>query len=423
MNQIPCQDYIDKIIHLENHSHRMKNYELINPIKYDGTLDVIEIQKIAKVLSQHIGYEKLIFTVSFKDFDKAHGTIQEVFSNTAGNVLLDDREDVLIHISKSLDKYPDSILATLSHEISHKYIHFNRLTFSNSYENEVFTDLTSVFLGFGKLMLNGVEITEKSTSGNIEKTYTKKVGYLNREQLAFIYLTINYLNSVSRLSFYSNLRKDVIKAVKKVEKKYRLFFNGIKIYNRRYVTIRRLHFKIAFLEKLLRITKPINLNVTKEYIKFEFEQLNILENELRTFKKEYLTRIINEPKKSRKIKNDIPKIKFNSLEYNRLLKNSQKLVNKNLKNLLTDKNLNIIECPFCKKKLKTKSNSVGTIICPACNIKFTADTLYNLKNVKYRFLKNSNSKKSVKIKDENKIYLFNNQYQKIRLLLLINRYY
>jgi len=211
MNQIPCQDYIDKIILLENHSYRMKNYELLNPPDYDGNLNVIGIQKIAKILSQHIGYDKLIFTVSF----------QEVYSNnTAGNILLDESEDVLIHLSRDLDKYPDSILATLSHEISHKYIHFNRLTFNNSYENEVFTDLTAVFLGFGKLMLNGVEITKKTICENVENTYTKKVGYLNREQLAFIYLTVNYLYGVSRLSFYSHLRTDVIKAVKKVEKKY-----------------------------------------------------------------------------------------------------------------------------------------------------------------------------------------------------------
>ncbi len=425
MKKIPCQDYIDKIILLENHSYRMKNYKILNSPDYDGNLDVIAIQKIAKVLSKHIGYDKLIFTVSFKDFNKTHGPIQEVYSNTAGNILLDDSEDVLIHISRSLNKYPDSILATLSHEISHKYIHFNKLTFNNSYENEVFTDLTAVYLGFGKLMLNGVEITEKTTSGNVENTYTKKVGYLNREQLAFIYLTVNYLNGVDRLSFYSQLRTDVIKAVRKVEKEYRVFFKNIKIYRHENITINRLRYKIAYLEKLTRITKPINRNIIKEYIKFEFEQLNLTENELRNFKKEFLTRIITKPKKSRKTRKDIPKIRFNSLEYKRLLKFNRKLANKNLNNLLKDKKLNIIECPVCNKNLKTKNNSVGTIICPTCNFKFAADTSFNLDKVDFRFLKNSSHKpkESLSIKDSKKKYIFNNPYQRFKLLLLINRYY
>ncbi|MEI7421577.1 MAG: hypothetical protein WCK18_05760 [Prolixibacteraceae bacterium] len=424
MDQIPCHDYIDKIINLENHSCRMKNYDLLNPPDYDGNLDVIEIQTIAKILSRHIGYDKLIFTVSLKDFNKTHGTIHEVYSNnTAGNILLDENEDVLIHLSRDLEKYPDSILATLSHEISHKYIHFNKLTFNNSYENEVFTDLTSVFLGFGKLMLNGVEVTKKSTNGNAENTYTKKVGYLNREQLAFIYLTINYLNGVSRLSFYSQLRTDVIIAVKNIEEKYRVFFKNIKLYRQKSITINSLRYKIAYLEKLSRILRPINQNEISEYLKFEFEQLNLTETELRNFKKDFLTKVISEPNKSKKIRRDIPKIRFNSLEYNRLLKINRKLVDKKLKDSLNDTNLNIIECPICKSKLKTKNNSAGTIICPTCYFKFAADTSLNLDAVDFRFPKKRNSKESLSIKDGKKIYFFNNQYQKFRLLLLINRFY
>jgi len=422
MNQIPCQDYINKIILLENHSYRMKNYELLNPPDYDGDLDLIEIQKIAKILSQHIGYDKLIFTVSFMNFNKTHGTLHEMYSNnTAGNILLDDSEDVLIHLSRDLDKYPDSILATLSHEISHKYIHFNRLTFNNSYDNEVFTDLTAVFLGFGKLMLNGVEVTKKTTNYNVENTYTKKVGYLNREQLAFIYLTVNYLNGVSRLSFYSQLRTDVIKAVKKVEKIYRVFFKNIKIYRQRIIIVGRLRHKIAHLEKLTRIIKPVNQNVIREYIKYEFEQLNLEENELRNFKKDFLTKIISKPKKSRKIRRDIPRIRFNSSEYDSFLKMNRKLVDKKLKDSLKKENLNIIECPSCKKNLKTKNNSVGTIICPTCHFRFAADTSFSLDKVDKN--RNSKTKESVSIKDEKKILILNKQYQRFKLLLMINRYY
>ena len=414
MSQIPCQDYIDKIILLENHSYRMKKYKLINPLDYDGDLDVIKIQKIAKILSQHIGYEKLIFTISFKDFDKTHGTIQEVFSNTAGNVLLDDSEDVLIHISRSLNQYPASILATLSHEISHKYIHFNRLTFSNSYENEVFTDLTSIYLGFGKLMLNGVDVTKKTNYGNVEKTYTKKVGYLNREQLSFIYLVINHSLGEQRLSFYSNLKAEVVKAVKKVEVEHSVFFKNIKYYRSKNLKINSLRYKIAYLQKLVSITNPSNLNEIKEYIKFEFEQLNLTEIDLINFKKEFFTRVLAKPNKSRKTRKDIPEIGINSQEYKRFLIMNRKLVNKDLKNSIKGKNLNIIECPVCKKNLKPKNDTIGIIICPSCTFKFAVDTECKIGRVNFKFA----LKKSIaKLGQRNFV---DNIYEKLKLYWLIN---
>jgi hypothetical protein len=253
----------------------MKKYKLMNPLDYDGKLDVIQIQKKAKVLSQHIGYEKLIITVSLKKFHEKFNS-----QNTAGNVLLDNSEYLLIHISRDLDYYPESILATLSHEISHKYIHFSQLTLKNQYENEIFTDLTAVFLGYGKLMLNGAVVIKESNHGNTEKTFTQQVGYLNRRQLAFIYLTINFSDGISNSEIYSNLKSKVKEIVKDVENEYEKFYNNVRYYRGLFLRIDKLRYKIAYLEKLVKITQPSNLNEIKTYIKNEFFKLNNLENDL-----------------------------------------------------------------------------------------------------------------------------------------------
>lgn len=413
MNQIPCQDYIDKIILLENFSNRKRKYEIINPIDFKGYFDIVEIHKISKLLSNHIGYDDLIFTIVFKEFD----------SDTAGNVTLDYKEDVLIHISKSLWGFPDSILATLSHEISHKYIQLNRLTFSLTYENEVFTDLTSVYLGFGKLMLNGVEVIQKNSFGNTQRTITKKVGYLTREQLAFIYLAVNYLLGERRLSFYSNLKADVVETVKKVELEYNEIFMNIKYYQNKILKINSLRYKIAYLEKMINIVNPINKNELKEYVKFEFAQLNKTEIELENFKKEFFTRIVANPEKSRRTRKDIPVIKINSKEYNRFISMNRKLVNKDLKDSIKSKNLNIIECPVCKKNLKTKNDSIGIIVCPVCNFKFAVDTIYKIggDNINSA-LKNSINKLTefVNLDKFEKRRFINEISEKLKLYWLIN---
>ena len=374
MDQRTCIDYINKIIILENQSHRIKNYKLLNPLDINGDLNIIGIQNIAKILSQHIGYDNLIFTISFKDF---------IESNIAGNVFLDDKEDVLIHISRNLINYPESILATLSHEISHKYIQMNGLTLNDSDENEIFTDLTSVYLGFGKLMLNGVQVSEKYITGYTDKTLTQNVGYLNRNQLAFIYLVINCLEGEKHLFYYSNLSSNAIDSVNNLEKEYSSFFKNIKFYRDKTLELNNFRYKLAYLQKIICITEPNNLNLIREFLKYEFTQLNETEKLLKNFKKEFLTRIIAEPNKTRKIKKDIPKIDIDILKYNKLLKINRKLVDRDLMKSIKIKDINIVKCPACMKNLRARPNDKGIIICPCCNFKFAVDTIYNLENHKF----------------------------------------
>lgn len=370
MSQIPEQDYIDKILMLENSSHRFRKYELIEPQNLSENLDIIEIQNITKRLSQHIGFDKLIFTISLKDFDKKEGKIEEVFSNTAGNILLDNCEDVLIHLSRSLEGYPECVLATLSHEISHKYNHFNKLYFQNSYENEIFTDLTSVYLGYGKLMLNGVEVIKKYGEAYSEKIHTKKVGYLNREQLAFIYVVINNLLGIKNKEYYLNLKDDAIVVVKKIEKKYQPLIQNIKYYKHRIQEINNIRYKLAH---LMKVSQEINEQKTIElntYLRDEFIQLNLLENQTNKYKKDFINKTLIEPRKFRKFRKDFPKILFDSKKYRYYLQ-----LNKKEKNIPSENNENLlINCLVCNTNIKLKTRNIGIIKCPKCNFKFAVDT-------------------------------------------------
>jgi hypothetical protein len=59
--------------------------------------------------------------------------------------------EVFIQISADLVSFLEAILATLSHEISHKYLEVNRVSWAegpaNHYHNEVPTDITAIFPG------------------------------------------------------------------------------------------------------------------------------------------------------------------------------------------------------------------------------------------------------------------------------------
>lgn len=389
MTQIPVKDYIEKILILEKSSNRIKKYSLFEPLKTNDIIDLIEIQKIVKLLSQHIGYDKLVFTVSFSEFGQNENTIQSLSSFTAGNILLDNNEDVLIHISREIMNYPELVLATLSHEISHKYIHFNNLTFKNIYENEVFTDLTAVFLGFGKLMLNGVNVKKEINLGDIKKTHEKSVGYLNRNQLAFIYLAVNYMYGECKTNQYSFLNKEALESVNQVEKEYKTFFKEIKFYSTKIQKINSLKFKLAYLMKVARLSGAYRLSDSKisndinTYLYKEFTHLNLIENRLIYFKKEFLLRILFEPKKSNKIRNEIPLVSIDINGYKSHLKRCRRKFPKNDKDFFENHDLKLVECLSCKTPMRLKSNNIGVIVCPACNFSFTVDTLNSIKNVSF----------------------------------------
>lgn len=95
--------------------------------------------------------------------------------------------EIPICVSYSLSDYPASVMAVICHELSHVFLHRFHIAKDTVAENELLTDCTAIFLGFGDIMLNGcteafVKVTEQSRciSG-------QQVGYLKPSQVALAY--------------------------------------------------------------------------------------------------------------------------------------------------------------------------------------------------------------------------------------------
>ncbi len=159
--------------------------EPLEPWTFHGH-DPIKVQQAGKKISEFIGMPNLTFVISYtKQVD-----------DTAGHIELNNNSDegVFIEIDDQYKSEPAMILSILSHEICHKLIHINGLTLPG-YENEILTDVATIYTGLGKLSLNGCEVVKESTTNNADggtttKTTTKKVGYLNRKKFAFVYKVI-----------------------------------------------------------------------------------------------------------------------------------------------------------------------------------------------------------------------------------------
>lgn len=162
-------DILSKLALIERHLNGFTGafYEVSEDFK---SYDVMSIHSEASKMMKFVGLNTYVPYVAFV----------KTSENVGGNVELDDSEDVFIEVSEECKYNKKKVLAIMAHEICHKVLYVNGLYFPyNKIENELLTDLATVYVGFGKLSLNGCyEETETSTS---------TIGYLSLKQFAMAY--------------------------------------------------------------------------------------------------------------------------------------------------------------------------------------------------------------------------------------------
>ncbi len=229
VNQKYIDDYLSKIEMLERRVGVDTTYKLLEPNEIVLS-DLFSLQRAAKTIARFIGIDQFNFVI----------VPAELSENTAGQIDLSvDKNEVKIEISKKQLEHPEAVHATLAHEITHKFLQFHNIHIGNNlvhqYENEILTDLTAVFLGLGKLMLEGChveEVTESSyynfdsaSTTTTSTTITHYTGYLKMEQLGFIYLFVCTMRKIPSLEYMRNLRSDVKIMLEVVQSEHSSYIN------------------------------------------------------------------------------------------------------------------------------------------------------------------------------------------------------
>jgi hypothetical protein len=179
---------IDLLVLIDQRTGFQLDFPSQDPIAIDremwrGNEKYAEIQRVAKTLASSIGLDGYRFIVS----------VARQKNSVAAHIELDRRgTDVFIELDPDIIDYPEATLAVLAHELSHKWLHQRQIRLDDPTENEILTDIASVFLGFGKYCLNGCVCTSSSTSSAIGRTVTTHsvltTGYICRQSFARAYL-------------------------------------------------------------------------------------------------------------------------------------------------------------------------------------------------------------------------------------------
>ena len=91
---------------------------------------------------------------------------------------------IRVKVSEDCLYYPDSFVAVMAHELSH--IVLAALSHPEK-DNEFYTDLTAMVLGFALITKRGRLVSVVRTSGNQQITQTTTYGYLSDSQFEFAY--------------------------------------------------------------------------------------------------------------------------------------------------------------------------------------------------------------------------------------------
>lgn len=219
--EVFVDDYIAKLVFLEKAVGHKAHYRIMEPFSPAlgiGSDRYVEIQVAAKRIASFIGLTGLTFLIE----PKKPGV------NTCGSIeLRADSSEVFVQLSPDLFGFPAAVLTTLAHEISHKFLHLNKLSWgagkNDQYHNEVLTDITAVFLGLGKLMLNGRYSESVDTTALSTTTHTREIGYLNGDQLAFVYLLVCQMRGIERSEFMSGLNSFCVYRVADISSRFRRY--------------------------------------------------------------------------------------------------------------------------------------------------------------------------------------------------------
>jgi DNA-directed RNA polymerase subunit RPC12/RpoP len=392
MLDISIEECIRKISLLEKSLGVKVQYQILDPFPLHSK-DIIGIQNAGKIIANFIGLSDYTFVIGINKLEK----------NVGGHIETEHgKKQVFIEISEEILKFKDAVLAILAHEITHKYLYVNNVSFSNKYENEILTDIAAIFLGFGKLMLNGGE------NENIWKNYyfggsttiTDKlgVGYLDRSKVAFVYLLVCNMRNVSEKEYISNLSNRSIQILKKSKKDYCCIFNNYR--NKLNETNKLLsNFRSIVYESQLILCdgnkKLVYLQKSNEHIeKYFLEEIHkkiskiLLEYDELLKENEYdpCLRFLN----ILKFNQDRAKFKLEMKDNIVIIKRYQEILSmltsysKKYSNVIPEPSsdiFNIMICPNCKTKLRIPEDKNNlSIKCPNCKYQFIVDTLSSIEN-------------------------------------------
>ena len=127
---------------------------------------------------------------------------------------------ISVKISDNCQRHPETFMALMAHELSHVVLHS---LWHKEKNNEVYTDLAAMILGFSEVINIGRKVVETQDHVFSSQTFTTTYGYLSDEQF---YFALNRVRSILRdkTTSWNDLKGKTIQKLTAYKKQ--LYFYG-----------------------------------------------------------------------------------------------------------------------------------------------------------------------------------------------------
>ena len=211
--------FVDKLALLEKTAGAEVPYRIMQPGPVSPH-DFGEMTRTARKIAAFAGLSRFTFLIC--PLKQKQGVAGNIDLSTKGS-------DVFIEVDSTALGFPEIVIATLCHEISHKWLHVKGISSPIEMDNEILTDITTVFLGLGKLMLNGCRAqrirTEQAADGTRTITESRTCGYLKLDQLAFVYRLVCAMRNVPESEYMAGLNLDAQSAIYTCDRSFGEYYN------------------------------------------------------------------------------------------------------------------------------------------------------------------------------------------------------
>lgn len=293
-----------------------------------------------------------------------------------------DSEQVFIEIDPDYLNYPVAAIKVLAHEIAHKYLAFHRLELDSVIDNEILTDVTAIYLGFGVFALNGGEYTDQGGLRAI------KNGYLNLNENAFVYDVVCSMRGFSDEKTFQGLNREAVKSIFYVRKSYAPCYP---LNKNDFLSIKN---KISDIHQRLESSDLEFCNIDKIKVLFpgalatKVQEINSVRADMVKTRRALL-QLENEMESS--VGNefglsipfwlkDVEKLALSSYNHLSVVSKLNDFVSKRVPEDITSESWNamtslVIKCPQCAGRMRLPTNKgLMNVLCPKCKYSFDYST-------------------------------------------------
>ncbi|MFO7773526.1 MAG: hypothetical protein R6V59_06290 [Dehalococcoidia bacterium] len=170
---------------------------------------------------------------------------------------------IRVEVSGDCRRYPHTFVATMAHELSHVVLHS---LWHKEKNNEIYTDLTAMLLGFAVIMRMGRYAVETTQIGlGWEQTTTTRFGYLTDNQFEFALSQVNRILNTSETAL-NKMRTRVNQTLSTYKKQLNLYRGMFYEFNKLIEYVDKNPTKKIGKEDVPRIVELHNLNYGERFV-------------------------------------------------------------------------------------------------------------------------------------------------------------